>query len=467
MAVPAAYILPVPKARREVLLDKDRPYYFGREPYIAEPVDRFEHSRRAPLIVFCCFEDEAITHIADGRKGASAGTGLVRLNLTSLEPLAKPVKFQTVLSRVPGRVRRHLQNALYGGGILPPKTLGAVIDSMLELEPSLSKRLERFSRRRAELVKRLSKEARSNLAVQKETLATALELAGIDSEEVLDWSPETASRISFLEGMPNVTLREDAILISDFSTVPGFQEIQNYRFVAKAFETENRPDQSRTRLTVIMANRLPLEQQTGADLIYFNETFRSFVMVQYKAMSEGNNGPEFRWQERDQLHDEIERMAVLLEVLKEQPDDRTPSSFRLNANPFFLKLCPKLVFNPDEKGLSKGMYLPLDYWKSLAIDPATEGVRGGRLITYENVGRRLSNSQFVALVGSAWIGTTVPQSALLDRVIRSVIQTGKTVTLAVKSELPPSEADVDEDTDADIDEDTDLDEDSWREEDAN
>jgi len=35
---------------------------------------------------------------------------------------------------------------------------------------------------------------------------------------------------------------------------------------------------------VIMANRLPLEEQTGADLIYFNEAYSAFVLVQYKAM---------------------------------------------------------------------------------------------------------------------------------------------------------------------------------------
>jgi len=45
-----------------------------------------------------------------------------------------------------------------------------------------------------------------------------------------------------------------------------------------------------------MANKLPLEEQTGADLIYYNETFSSFVMVQYKAMNPGTEGQEFRWQ---------------------------------------------------------------------------------------------------------------------------------------------------------------------------
>src|ERR1039458_4618474 len=109
MIAPAGYVLRVPQHRREILLDEERGYYSSGVFSVAEPVPRFDHSRRAPLLVFCCFVKGAITHIADGRKGASAGTGLVRLNLTSLEPLPKPVTFQTLLSRAPARVRVHLK----------------------------------------------------------------------------------------------------------------------------------------------------------------------------------------------------------------------------------------------------------------------------------------------------------------------------------------------------------------------
>jgi hypothetical protein len=74
----------------------------------------------------------------------------------------------------------------------------------------------------------------------------------------------------------------------------------------------------------------------------------------------------------------------------------------------------------------------------LSTDPVTAGTRGGRVLTYGNVGRKLTNTEFVTLVANAWVGTTVPQSELLARVIEDVIQSGKTVTLAVKSQPPPS-----------------------------
>ena len=435
MIASAAYILLVPEDRRELLLDSyAEPGMFSSEPVVSEPVPRFDHSRRAPLIVFCSFGKGAVTHIADGRKGASAGTGLVRLNLSSLEELSRPIPFKNLLKRAPKRFRRYLKSRFERGGKLPPKSVGALIDTVLELEPGMGSRLERFSKRRAERLRELSRRGRINLAEQKETLSTALDIAGIDTSAVLAWSPGEGQPRSFLDGIPQVYVREDAVLSSDYSDMPGFDVIKKYPFAARQFQSTSNPS---VRLKVIMANRLPLEEQTGADLIYYNETFKSFVMVQYKSMNQGKNGAEFRWGPNDKLSEEIARMDELFEVLSLEPHDPSATSFRLHSNPFFLKLCPRLIFNPDDKGLAKGMYFPLDFWKALAADPITRGPRDGRVISYENVPRRISNPQFVNLVAQSWVGTTVPQSEVLEHVIETVIRTGKTLTLAVKNAIPP------------------------------
>jgi hypothetical protein len=417
MMAAAAYILHVPEERREFLLDYDL------TPTIAEPVPKFDHSRRAPLIVLACFNDKAITHIADGRKGASAGTGLVRLNMSSLQQLHRPIKFEELIDRAPARVRSHLSRSLAVGGKLPPKTLGATVDILLGLDPALSGRLARFSELRSARLAGLTATARANLAIQKETVGVALQIAGIGTEEVLSWSPGDTVPRSFLEGLPEARVREDVMLATDFSVLPGFEAIRTHPFAAREFRSSDDPS---LRLTVIMANRLPLEEQTGADLIYYNETFRSFILVQYKAMEEGSHGPEFRWQLNDHLADEINRMDKLLMELDKLPNGQTAEGFRLHSNPFFLKLCPRIIFNPDDKGLFKGMYLPLELWKCLASDPITEGPRGGRVITYRNAGRWLTNHQFITLASHAWIGTTTSQSAFLEQVIRTVLETGKT-----------------------------------------
>jgi hypothetical protein len=93
MITAAAYVLKVPENRRNILLGGPFPLFSPEQAAVAEPVPKFDHSRRAPLIVLACFSEGAITHIASGRKGASAGTGLVRLNMRSLEPLARPIEY--------------------------------------------------------------------------------------------------------------------------------------------------------------------------------------------------------------------------------------------------------------------------------------------------------------------------------------------------------------------------------------
>jgi hypothetical protein len=57
---------------------------------------------------------------------------------------------------------------------------------------------------------------------------------------------------------------------------------------------------------------------------------------------------------------------------------------------------------------------------------------GGNVLTFANVGRRINNREFVALVASSWVGTSIEQSAILETLIREVLATGKTVTLAIK-----------------------------------
>ena len=414
-----------------MLGEAERPgSFYSSAPLVAEPVPHFKHSRRAPLVVFASFENDRITHIADGKRGVTAGTGLVRLNLHDLTPLSRPIGFDELSTGVGARVRPHLQRIMNGGGILPPKTLHAFIDRIVDLDETVSDRLARFSAWRRDALSRLAPKERSNLAFQKEALGLALKIGGFSRDELLTWRPVDDSPRSFLDGLPGARIREDAMLLRDFSTLPGFDAISDTtHYGAKVFEN---PDNPSIRMTVIMANRMPLEQQTGADLIYYNEAYRCFVMVQYKAMERDNDEAEFRWQDGDQFTKEVERMEALLTKLRAIPSGNDPDGFRFSQNPFFLKFCPRVVFNPDDGGLFKGIYLPLDLWNRLDAAGELKGKRGGNVLTYRNVGRRINNSEFVGLVGGSWVGTSIEQSAILSEIIREVLVSGRTVAFALK-----------------------------------
>jgi hypothetical protein len=373
--------------------------------------------------------------LAEGRRGHRAGTQLRRLNLVDLSKLATPVSHSAVVEKVPSRLRTHVAARLDSGGILAPASFGAVIDAVRELLSEPHPLLDRFSaKRRAQLLD-IPEKARWALALQKESLATALELAGLDRLQLREWQPDVNGRrpTSFLDGLPEARLREDAMVVNDFVNFPGLALMRTMPHASAVFSDGH------VTLTVMMANRQPLEEQLGADLVYCNETYGSFVVVQYKAMEQEPGGALFRLPNKD-LEEEILRMdAVWTELAKCAPD-RERRGFRLTEKPFFLKLCPRIVFDPDDASLVKGMYLPLDYFRRFEADPAIGGPRRGKVVTYDNVGRYFDNTSFASLVAGGWIGTTLNQSSKLEAAIRDILRTGRTVTFAVRSETPPGGA---------------------------
>jgi hypothetical protein len=418
-----------------VFLSKDRMDTFlecvAEEQVFAEPVADFQHSRTAPLVCFVVSAGK-LTHVGLGRRGVRAGMGLSRLNIDRAEALAEPLSVRKLLSRLPKRNAVSVRKRFQSGGLLTEKGFTAVVETICQIAPQASTLLERFSQTRTERIGRLSDRAKDNLAQQKEALLTALSIAGLSREPVQEWAPPNETPASFLDGLPSVRLREDPMVVNDLQNLPGFEVIKTYPYGAAVFESEATSE----RLTVILANRLPLEEQTGTDLIYFNETYQSFVMVQYKAMERADrrNGPaEAVYRLPDaQLKEEIDRMDSVLSALKACAPNTDIGGFRLTENPFFLKLCSRLVFNPDDVGLVPGMYLPLDYWKLLENDPGIQGPKGGLRITYDNAKRHFDNTAFTTVVSKAWVGTTPSQSQVLQEVIRTTLATGKAVAIAIK-----------------------------------
>lgn len=405
----------------------------GRTP--VEPVSTFKHPRTTALVVFGCLNKNAVTHVATGRKGYSAGSGLSRLNLEELETLREPVPIESLIVAAPSSVRHHVKRVLESGGLLPQKSLGFFVDELLKIVPSLAGRLARYGEARARRIAEYRDVQTRNLALQKETLNVALKIGGFSRDQLLEWNPSEEVDDNFLRGLPQVYTREDAMIISDLSTVPGFEALADLPYAVKEFVQERNPQ---NRLTVIMANRTELEKQTGADLIYYNRTHGCVILVQYKAMSEADDPPAFRWKPGDDLEKEIARMVALRDMLRALPADSSPRGFRFSDDPFFLKICRRVQFEPDSARLFPGMYFPLALWERLAADASTQGPKGGRLLGYHNAPRRMTNSEFVELVRGAWIGTTLPQSAALTRVIERILETGKAVTFAIKDDPPPA-----------------------------
>lgn len=351
-----------------------------------------------------------------------------RLNLDEMyAPKAVLTKDQ-IVEHLPPQVRASAISRLREGGRLGPKSFDAVVEIVRRLAPDTESVLARFGRQRAAQLRLLSDRQKRSLADQQHAVITALSMADLPRESLQDWSlGHSAQPQSFLDGLFEVRLREDPMVQNDLLHLLGHDLIKTTPFTSAVFEGK------RVRLTILVTNRQPLEEQLGTDLIYFNETFASFIMVQYKAMEKEGPRSVFRLP-NSQLASELTRMERTLTQLRACERDESRDGFRLHDNPFYLKLCPRVVFEPDDVRMIPGMYIPLDYWHRLVKHEVTVGVLGGRKVTFDNVGRYLRNSQFVTLVGEAWVGTTTTQSDALRVAIRSTLESGKAVALAIKSE---------------------------------
>ncbi|WP_057460967.1 hypothetical protein [Pseudovibrio sp. POLY-S9] len=285
------FVLRLSSTRQKVFLNTLR-----EQDSFAEAVDKFSHSRTSPLICFVINTTGLITHIARGRRGMNAGTGQTRLNLTEILDVTTILTATDIIKGVPNRNRKPVEDRFQYGGLLTPRAFEEVIELVARLAPETTSTLDRFTKSTRKRLSELSQKARNTLAYQKESVATALNLAGMDRSDLSEWILDTeGAPTSYLEGLRQVRLREDPMIIHDMIDVPGYNFLKTIKVASSAVFQDGD-----NRLTVTLANRLPLEEQTGCDLIYYNETFNAFIMVQYKAMeSDSNGGDIFRFPEKN------------------------------------------------------------------------------------------------------------------------------------------------------------------------
>jgi len=421
----AGYVLLVGDAKRAAELaeyaDDDIPF--------AESVPSFSVLARDRIIALLSLSPGRITHLARAKRGRSSATSRRRLNLVRTVPLRSPVPVAELLGAFPTSLRNRLGSLFETGGLISAKQWSLVEEILFGLSEEARDAIDALVPLRERVIEEMNAAERETMALEHEAVAAALRLAGFkeaEREASLAWNPsDRGPTASFLDGLNAVPLREDTMIQNDMQVVPGFERLDQTKFGAVHFENDD------TRLILLHANHQRLEETLGVDLIYYNHSFHSFVCVQYKAMEQEHSGAVFRFP-KDDLTKEIARMDSALKLLKGTARNAEPQGFRLNENPFFLKFCPRVVFEPDKPELIRGMYLPIDYWRILEQHPSTLGPRQGRQLTFDNAGRHFDNTGFIYLVSKGWIGSNTAQSAVLGEIVNAVLRGQRSVTLAVK-----------------------------------
>lgn len=383
-------------------------------------------------MVFTSFQEKRITHIANGQRGQSTETNRVQLKMQQLERLTRPIPFPEALNAVSPRVRHRLEGHLNNGGLLPTKTRKSFVDFMARADPKVADRLEVLSHLH-DVMPELSPTAKENLAFEKDAVGVLLDVADIDRQILQKWRPPTSqlgAQHYYLQGLQG-HVDEHTIIASDARTLPGFHTIQRSASYHGAL-TFRGPLASRG-ITIINAHPGRLEELTGTDLIYWNHRYQSFVMVQYKAMRYESDRWTFRWQEGDGFVGQIQRMEDLMNKIEPlREDDEHPQGYRFSSNPFFIKFCKRVAFDPATPELFRGMYIPLDLWHRLHRSGRLRGERGGNLVTYDNVGRWLSNTKFVQMLTDSWVGTSPIQAEAIDRLITYAFALRRGIVLGVQ-----------------------------------
>jgi hypothetical protein len=393
----------------------------------------FEHSvassaQKNSLVLIAVASGAYINPISDTRESSALYLGVVR-SIAAVATFSSRVVFNWVEKIEPvslelllnGVTEAKLRNAL--GSVrgrsskysaISPKLAGCLI-GLIASEPKNKPILQRILSRLD--VPRRFENAR---ALQQDAFRTALKIfgAGDEADTVLLEGRDTA--------LVRVRLREDTVIEHDARSIPGWTLKASYQTGRATFS------QYDEQLDVITANKQPLEEIFGVDLIYLSQTHRCLVMMQYKMLEpverkELTEHEEEEWLVRidQQFKSELERMARFDRDLSPE------GAFRLNSGAFFFKLVRRQAATN-----TAGIILSLGHLNYLIERGALSGPRGGLRISYNALrGHYLRGEAFIELVRSGYIGTRDATTDHLEALIEAALVNGHAVVAAVQSSM--------------------------------
>ena len=336
------------------------------------------------------------------------------------------VELEDLVRRLPKPARDRFREALTGGQ-LDPKTTAVVRKVLVEQHPDAARAWELVeAETQREPPELWPNEGVPTVAYERDAVGLALTIAGMSRDEVMsDWDGDTEA--PFLRGLSEFRVYEDAAILHDTTVFGNWKGLASSVIGIARFEERGR------HMTIVNANRTPIEKTLGCDLIYYTHDYDAYVLVQYKRLGKAAKGWEFRPDADANFDDELKRMRAIAAPARVKDD---PEHYRMGENFCFIKFCKPVTNEPFSGELSSGMYLPLDYFDSLVKADRLKGPKGGRVLTYENAGRWLNNSAFVGLVERSWVGARGLTSTQLANVLRRSLAAKHSLILAEGEALP-------------------------------
>lgn len=266
-------------------------------------------------------------------------------------------------------------------------------------------------------------------ALQVNALDLALKAFGVTDGAISVALPEGHTAIA------TVRLQEDAVIEHDARWISGWH-LSDSDLTGKAVFTRHGQ-----QLEVFTANKRPLEELFGVDLIYLNKARGSLVMVQYKMMEPKSSKvhrietemPDIDQPDAKEWHVPINaQFQSEMERMKKLDSDLSPDGpYRLNPGAFFFKLVRR-----HSAIKSAGIMLSLHNLTQLIEDGCTAGPRMGLRINYKELdGHYLRSDPFIELVRSGYIGTRSGTTDQLQILIEAALTGGRSVVAAIQSAM--------------------------------
>lgn len=397
-------------------------------------------------IALLCFSESTIDFLALVSKGNRVATAKHRVKFSELLDLGS-VSIDVIERQLNSNIRRYFVRSSQGtGGRLPQKTWETILKIIKGVRQNLIHDINRITSLGRISGYYLKGDVANILLQEREAFGVALDVFSGNNhlrQRILGgWAPEDnqivglneevgeatlinlqPSHSSFMSNIESRYLQEESVLQHDLFNWEGISKF--HQAGASVFYQGNR------KLEVIYANRNALENTLGVDLIYYNEFFKSFVLVQYKLMVESSK--EYRYRPDKQLLDEIRRMDEFNKRCISSNEVKSHEDFRLNSDGFMIKLVPNYGLKPASGELIKGMYLARSYMKFLIGPKGPKGKKGGSIITFSNSPRYMTNTEFIQAVNRGWIGTRNVQTDTLKELIKQYYETGRAVLVACES----------------------------------
>lgn len=409
--------------RAEVLRDS-----INRSGSFSDTLSTPDWQPQAFEIVLLCLGERLVEYAALARKGRLVATRKAHISFSDLLHIEPPVDIATIESRIGAGLRPHLIRATSGtGSRVPPATWRALLAILSSTRPDCAEGLERLERLRQLRGLAVAGPGATTLSEERDAVNVALRIAGLEAERILSWEPSEEPRLApFLQGLPNVTLREDQMVQHDTTVFGDWRLLSASQTGVVRFTSE-----TGNTLTVMNVNRHPIEECLGVDLLYYLDTYRSYVLIQYKRMTRDGSHAGYRPLDAS-LAAELERMRTVRRHLSgiDTGPPSTLEDYRLHSGGFYFKLCESEITDFGSTEMIRGMYFPLDYWELLDESPRVLGRNGGKIITRDNCGRHLSNSLLISLLQAGWIGTRSLHSDTITAYISEALAGRRSIMLA-------------------------------------